>query len=383
MNIAIDARWIFREISGIGNYTRQLIQELVRIDARNRYTILFDDIGVARRTVRETEMENAPNFTAVRFGCGVFSPLSQCLLPSFLRRHKIAVYHTPNYMLPLAAFPPHRQGRTACVTTIHDVIPLVFPDHAPRSRKTRLLPLFRRLMQEVGRRSDAIVTVSNTSRDDIIRTLHLDPPGDRKVHVIHNGVSSQFRPLPEKPADAPTRTILYVGRADPYKNLCTLVSAMEIVTNTSPTPVQLVIAGSPDPRYPEPQAVARRLGVESHITWTGYLPDDRLVQRYQAADILVHPSRYEGFGLQVLEAMACGTPVICSNGGALPEVAGDAAILVDPNSVTGLADQILRVLDNPALALDLRRKGLERVKAFSWRATAQQTLAVYQRYDLS
>ncbi len=382
MNIAIDARWIFREISGIGNYTRHLIRELARIDDRNRYTVLFSDATVARRTVRETDMEQAPNFTAIRFGHGLFSPLGQLLLPAFLRRHRIDVYHSPNYMIPLFAFPRDRRGRTACVTTIHDVIPLVFPDHAPRSRKTRLSPLFRKLMTEIGRRSDAIITVSEASRRDIVRQLRLEPPDDTKVHVVHNGVSARFAPPATRDRTRSERTILYVGRADPYKNLTTLVEAMEIVTNTFPSPVRLLIAGAPDPRYPEAAARARTLGIERSVTWTGYLPDDRLVQQYQQADLLVHPSRYEGFGLQVIEAMACGTPVICSNGGSLPEVAGDAAILVDPNNVSGMADQILRVLGDPVLADSLRDKGLVQAKKFSWRATARGVHAVYQHYDL-
>ncbi len=382
MNIVIDARWIFREISGIGNYTRQLIAQLAQIDADNRYTILFSDAVVARRTVRETDMEQAPNFTAVQFGHGLFSPLGQCLLPRFLRRHAIDLFHSPNYMIPLPAFPRDHRGRTACVATIHDVIPLVFPDHAPRSRKTRLLPIYRRLMQEIGRRADTIITVSEASRRDIIQQLRLAGAADHKVQVVYNGVSPLFVPPAERP-ERPTKTILYVGRSDPYKNLIALIHAMEIVVNTAPTPVRLVIAGSPDPRYPEPRECARRLGIDDHITWTGYLPDEQLVRHYQEADLLVHPSRYEGFGLQVIEAMACGTPVICSRGGSLPEVAGNAAILVDPNGAGELADQILRVLADPALADELRRKGLARAKAFSWRATARSTLAVYQRYDLS
>jgi len=142
--------------------------------------------------------------------------------------------------------------------------------------------------------------------------------------------------------------------------------------------VRLQIAGAPDPRYPQATELAETLGVSSAVTWTGYLMDDALVNAYRTADLLVHPSRYEGFGLQIVESMACGTPVVCSNGGSLPEVAGDAAIQFDPDDVDALVQSITRVLTQPELAADMRERGFAQSARFRWQAAAHQTLDVYE-----
>jgi glycosyltransferase involved in cell wall biosynthesis len=217
---------------------------------------------------------------------------------------------------------------------------------------------------------------------------HLRIPASRvdRVRTVPCGVDARFRPRGDRDAPAPTgrpRDILYVGRSDPYKNLLGLVDAVAQVRARRSLDVRLRIAGPPDPRYPAPQARAHELGLTDHVQWLGYLADPALVEAYQAADLLVLPSRYEGFGLPVLEAMACGTPVVCSDRSSLPEVAGDAALLVDPDDTTALADAIARVLSDAALAADLRQRGLARARAFTWRRTAEATRSIYQQaHDL-
>jgi len=384
MRIAIDARWIFPEISGIGNYTRQLIRQLTRIDRDSEYLILFQDSSLLSRTVSETGIGEAPNFETVCVSYGVFSPASQFLLPLFLKRRKVDLFHSPNYMIPLLAFPRRRAGQIRAVTTIHDLIPMIFPDHAPKSRKSRVFPLFRRIMLEVGARSDAIITVSKASRNDIISHLRIPPEREDKVLAIYNGVSDLFKPSHDRGAVGRSKTnaprkILYVGRADPYKNLATLIKAVRILRDTFESPVSLKIAGSPDPRYPDPERLVRQLGLSDIVKWTGYVSDLKLVEAYQTADLLVHPARYEGFGLQIIEAMACGTPVVCSNRGALKEVAGDAAILVDPDDEIKLAGAIVEVLSQPSLAVEMSRKGLARASEFTWESAARETLDLYKR----
>ena len=382
MRIAIDARWIFPQISGIGNYTRQLIRQLIFIDKENDYLIIFNDKSLLTRTIVETGIGEAPNFKAVCVSYGVFSPLSQICLPFFLRRRKIDLFHSPNYMIPFLGFPKKRAGHIRVITTIHDLIPLIFPDHAPKSKKSRLFPLFKKILLEAGARSDAIITVSKASRGDIIKHLQIPKDKENKVRAIYNGVSDQFKPGNDS-ADklhktiGDPRKILYVGRADPYKNLSTLIKAVDIASRSYESPVSLIIAGSPDPRYPEPEQLVEKLELQNLVEWTGYISDSKLVETYQTADILVHPSQYEGFGLQIIEAMACGTPVICSNCGALKEVAGDAAILVDPSDTSKFAEEIIRILSDSTLIKDMISKGLVRASEFRWQKTAQETLELY------
>ncbi|MCE9616201.1 MAG: glycosyltransferase family 4 protein [Lentisphaerae bacterium] len=383
MKIVIDARWIFTQISGIGEYTRELIRQIAVMERRHDYTLLFQDATVMQRTIQELDLDAALNVHPHLVPYGVFAPRGQLDLPCELRRLGAHVYHSTNYMIPLRAFPRNRAGTIRCVVTIHDVIPLLFRDHAPQSRKARLFPIYRWLMREIGQRADRIITVSAASAADIARTLEIPADGAIKLCPIHNGVATRFSALARRPAKDATeeRRILYVGRSDPYKNLPVLVEAFARVRPRLPFPCRLVVAGSPDPRYPQASECARRLAVDDHVQWTGYVSDHDLVTLYQNADLLVHPSRYEGFGLQIVEAMACGLPVVCSRAGALPEVAGDAALYAAPDDVDGFAAHILAVLTDPALAADLSRKGPPQAARYTWRATAEKTLLVYE--DLS
>lgn len=382
MKIAIDARWIFQQISGIPAYTRELISHLRAVDSTNSYVLIFSDAALRERTMQETGAAASPNFEARMVTAGPFSPLSQLLLPVWLRRHRVDVYHTTNYMMPLAGFPRDRRGRVACVATIHDVIPMVFPQHAPKSRKARLYPIYRRLMYEIGRRADVIITDSRASRDDIVRHLRIPDSAAGKVRPVYLGASERFLTAPrrEPPGQSPARErlLLYVGRFDPYKNLATLVHALAKLRKACGFPVTLLLVGAPDPRYPETERLSRELGVADAIRWTGYLSEEELVEAYRSADVLVHPSRYEGFGLQIVEAMTVGLPVVCSNGGSLPEVAGDAAVMLDPDDCDGFADSIAAILRDDSLSAELARKGARQAAKFTWRRTAMDTLAIYE-----
>jgi len=379
MRIVIDARWIFPRLSGIGVYTRELIRHLVALDRDNEYVLLFDDADARRRTLAETGIAGLANVDTVLLPYGVFSPAGQILLPTRLRSLAADIYHSTNYMIPFAAFPRRRAGRTKCVATVHDVIPLLFPAHAPRSRKSRVFPLYRRLMIEVGRRADALITDSLASRKDVIECLRIPASGAGRVHAVYCGVSGRFRPgSPEaRSAGANRGALLYVGRSDPYKNVAGLIRIFARVRAAAGSAVTLTVAGSRDPRYPEAAQLAAELGVDGSVCWTGYLSDERLAALYREADVLVHPSRYEGFGLQVAEAMASGLPVVCSNAGSLPEVAGDAALQHDPDDEDGFVESIQQVLRRPELAREMREKGICRAAQFTWKRTAVETLRVY------
>ncbi len=386
MKIGLDARWILAETSGIGVYTRELLRQLLRLDTRNTYRLYFSDRAVMERESDAIGLADAPRASACLLPYGLFSLQSQLDLPRRLRADGLDLFHSPNYLVPLRAFPRRRggappPGRLRCLVTLHDLIPLVFPDYAPRARTRRWFPVYRWLMRQVVARADLVLTVSQASRADIM--THLGVPPDR-VRAIPEGVSPRFRPASAPPAaDGGARgrapAILWVGRADPYKNVLGLIESFAALRASLRGPVVLRLAGPRDRRYPEPEQRAAALGVADAVVWLGHLAEDRLLEEYQRAAVFVLPSRYEGFGLPVIEAMACGTPVICSNRGSLPEVAGDAALKVQPEDRVGLTEALRRVLSDPRLADDMRRRGVRQAARFSWETTARQTLESYHR----
>ena len=373
LQIVIDARWIFREISGIGLYTQELIRALARLDRENRYVLLFNDPSVRERTAAEVSLAAAPNFQALEISYGLFSPLGQLRLPALLRSLSADVYHSTNYMMPLPG-----TGRTKRVVTIHDLIPLLFPEFTPRALKTRFFPVFKALMRQVGRRADLIITVSEATRRDVLRELGLPPSRHGRVVAIPEAAHSVYIPAAEPSPAGGEPVILFVGRRDPYKNLPGLVEAFGRL-RVQGVSARLRVIGPEDPRYPEARARAEALGLQPHIDWVGYAAPGQLIREYQQAAVFALPSRYEGFGLTVLEARACGAPVICGNASSLPEVAGDAALLVDPLDVDGLAAALRRVLTEPGLAASLRERGLRRAASFSWARTAELTRAAYEQ----
>lgn len=383
MHVILDARWIFPEISGIGEYTRQLLRQMPRLASDVKFSVLFSDHNLRERTLKEAGIAETPNVQIVMTKEGLFSLRNQFHLPLLLRKLNADVFHSPNYMIPLAAFPAGRRGKCGCVVTIHDMIPFLFPDHAPKAKKTRMFPLYKALMRSIALRADRIITVSERSRSDVVECLNVTD--NRKVLKIYNGVSSRVENVADNKAwgsgindGQPKFTALYVGRSDPYKNLPTLIKAVAMIVQQSPGRLSLVIAGTPDPRYPAAVDLVKKSGLENCVKWTGYLHDEALAQVYAAADFLVQPSSYEGFGLQVLEAMQAGLPVIAARGGALPEVCGEAAIMVNPGDVQELSEAMQMLMNTPSEAARLRQSGWRNIKRFNWRKTAEETLAVYR-----
>ncbi|HKN87930.1 MAG TPA: glycosyltransferase family 1 protein, partial [Nitrospiraceae bacterium] len=233
-------------------------------------------------------------------------------------------------------------------------------------------------------RAATVITVSEHSARDIVDLYGIPR---EKITVIHNGVSQDFRPvsdpiafvqLRERLAIPTERYILFAGGADPRKNHQTLVRAYSrcapLLSSHS-----LVMAGEATHRFGDIRQTARTFEVEDRVVCPGPLSLEDLRMLYSNADVFAFPSLYEGFGMPVLEAMACGTPVITSKTTSLPEVAGDAAVLVNPEDAEELADAILRVLDDASLHSQLRARGVERAKQFTWQRAAQQTFAVYRQ----
>lgn len=377
-----DARWILPTPSGIGVCARELALRLPALLPDRRFVLLArEDVDPASFVPPDA----AGRVAVERLPFGPLSPKNQLLLPGLLRRLGADLYHAPNFMVPFLAFRRGGGARVRCLATIHDVIPLVVPDYAPASRTARLRPLFRRCLREAARRADVLFTVSETSRRDLVAALRLAPAEAARVRAVPNGVDPAFSAAAEGRApvraagDPAPRTLLYVGRSDPYKNVPLLVEAFAAARARAPWPLRLVVAGARDPRYPEAEARARALGVADAVEFAGSLPLPDLVARYRAADLLVHPSRYEGFGLQIAEAFAAGLPVLCSDGGAAPETAGGAAHVVPlAGGAPAFADSILALLSDPARLASLREAGLRRAALFSWDRAARAIAAAYE-----
>ena len=373
--IAIGARWVFRELSGIGRYTLELLKQLGEIGGAFRYLVLVRDAERREFVAATARLAGRANFEFAELPHGPFSVRGQFAAARLLRERGVAAYHSTNFMVPLPAFPRRRPHAIRCLCNVHDLIPLVHPEFTPKALKTRFFPVYRALMHEIARRADAVATGSESAKRDIVRLLGVP---EERIAVAPDGVDARYAPGGEKPsARGAPPTVLYVGRRDPYKNLPGLVAAFARLVRDGGVAARLRVVGPPDARYPEAEEAARRLGVAEHVEWTGYLDDAGLLRAYQDADVLALLSKYEGFGLPVAEAMACGTPVVCSNAASLPEVAGAAARLVAPDDVAGAAAALQDVLTNPAEAARLRAAGLEQARKFSWRAAAESMLRLY------
>jgi glycosyltransferase involved in cell wall biosynthesis len=250
------------------------------------------------------------------------------------------------------------------ITVVHDLLPLFYPAEYPRQQY-----YFRSLVPRMLRRSAAVVADSESTRADLVQSYRI--PLD-KIHVIYPGYDpSVYFPNGVERAAGEPPYLLYVGNLLPHKNLLVLLDALALLRRQ--TPARLIVRGDGQPAYAH--AVRQRveaLGLTESVSFQGYADHGTLRELYARAACVVLPSLREGFGLPVLEAMACGTPVITSNGSSLPEVGGDAALTVDAGDTAELADAMHRVLVDPDLQADLRDRGLKRAATFSWQRTAEQ-----------
>jgi glycosyltransferase involved in cell wall biosynthesis len=264
--------------------------------------------------------------------------------------------------------------------TIHDVIPLVLPwAFSPKHRWLLTTTLAR-----VRKQAEMLIVPSTAVAEDVVHYLHVER---ERITVIPMGCAPRFQPSHEpvrvagirQRYDLPERYVLFVGTLEPRKNVKTLLQAFAHVIADAPQDgLRLVIAGGEGWGSEDYLATVAALKMDDYVVFTGFVEDDDLPDLYRGALLFVYPSLYEGFGLPVLEAMACGTPVITSNRTSLPEVAGDAALFVDPTQPEMLAAAISSVMYDGELRQALRAKGLARAGAFTWDAVAEHTLALYR-----
>jgi glycosyltransferase involved in cell wall biosynthesis len=366
LRIGIDARYADAPISGIGRYVLNLLRGIAEVSPPFRLAVLTCD---APRLAGELPPSSC--LELVSLPRPPRSPGDQWDLPRLVNRLGLKLLHCPDSFLPLAA---------GCrkVVTVHDLIGITCRHLLRGSRKARWFRVWKAWLQLQCRLCDAVVTPSRYSAGDIARLLRVPPS---RLHVIYNAIAPPLPAGDAAPAPVPagTKCLLYVGRADPYKNLPGLVRALGLVRARSSQDVRLIVAGFPDDRYPQARQEARSLGLEEFIRFTGYLEEPQLAAWYRAASVFVFPSLYEGFGLPPLEAMSYGLPVASSDRTSMPEVLADAALFFNPEDPSAMAAAILRVLEDPILDRRLREAGPRRAAQFTLRQAGQAHLELYQR----
>lgn len=379
MRIGIDARFLTHpQQGGFKTYSEHLVAALAEIDAGNDYLLYVD-----RPPAPGNRIPDAPN-VHVRVVPGTLPAVGmpvreQAGLALRAARDRLDLFHAPCLTAPLTLACP-------LIVTIHDTIwlhPKRFRQAAARSGARALMEQYYRLLPALAaRRAAAVITVSHAAKADVVVELGLDPA---RVVVTHEAAKPTFGPLgAAEAARARSRFklapgyLLAMGSADPRKNIETLLRAYAAVPGELRQRHPLAIVWTHQHLAGSLGELASSLGIAEQIVPLARVDDAELAALYAGAAAFVFPSRYEGFGLPPLEAMACGTPVIAADNSSIPEIVGDAALLVNAESVTGLAGAIERVLREQELRSELSERGLRRAGGFSWRRCAEETLAIYR-----
>ncbi len=374
MRIGIDIRTINKPKSGVGYYVTNLIREFQRIDQSNDYYLISNNCSYT------TEFKDLPNFrnhvTQISNENHMIGDLWESLyLPSFLKRSGVNVFHGPAFLIPL-----RQGGAFRSIVTIHDIVAYMKPETVP----LKYALYMKMLIKLVATKADKIITPSFSTKNDLIDQLDIP---EENIEVVYNAVSDRFAPPDDKARsdieavkekfNIRGRYMLFAGNLEPRKNLIRLMQAYDRARSQLGDEYQLVMCGKKSWLYSDIIKTYEKINGDGSIILTHYLSEDELLSLYQGADIFVFPSLYEGFGFPPLEAMGCGVPVITSGISSLPEIVGEAALLVDPMSVQEISDAMVKMASSGSLRDDLRRKGLEQAAKFRWKNTAQQTLDVY------
>jgi len=374
MRIAFDGRPLLEPLAGIGHYTHHLILELARLEPGNQHVVFYLCVNRAHRGLVPPAFPG-PGVEIAGQGwfrsnaARVWRKLGhERALEDFIG--SVDLFHATNNIFPCAVRAAKR------VVTIADATLLLFPEWHPPERLEFMVPRLRIAAAE----ADHVLTLSASAKSDIMK--HLDVPAER-VTVVPLAADPSFH-VRAQPEVAPMlarfglqygQYLLFVGTIEPRKNLERLLTALESVAGRIGP---LVVAGANGWKNDEVQKRLIKLEEQGFVRHLGYVDSDVRPALMAGARAFVYPSLYEGFGLPPLEAMACGTPVLTSNVASLPEVVGDAAMLVDPRDVRALAAAMERLWNDAPLRDDLRTRGLARAARFSWEETARRTLAVYR-----
>lgn len=361
MRIGINGRFLVAKRTGVQRAAYNLIKTLFEIDRENEY-ILF----TGEEQAKEWNYPNVKLVTSrLKVGENLRNHLwEQFVLPRLARKHKVDILHSPANMAPLFY-------RGASIVHIHDLCFVVNPQWYSYLFHTAYNVAIPRL----AKRASRVITNSNNSRNDLLQFYQVDAS---KVRLIYWAVDQTFgsEPVRDRKVEEEGDYILYVGSLEPRKNIATLIEAYEQMRTDNPDlKTKLILIGGESPLF-----AAVRLQIKqfhNDVVFKGFVSDEELKQYYRNALVVAYPSLYEGFGLPPLEAMASGAPVVTSNTSSLPEVVGDAALMVSPYDCAQLAGTLARVIGDRRLREEMRRRGFEQVKKFNWYRVARNVLAVY------
>lgn len=369
MNVGILSWMIDKKRTGVNNYLYNLIKNMISNGKADEISLIH------------YERSDDPIYSQINDILIPEKPLkltSALGIPQAVKNADIDVLHIPvHWYNQITPFVLNRNIKK--VLTVHDLTPILFPEM--HTRETNMT--WRSSLKFIKNRTSVMICVSESTKNDCIKLLNIP---EKRLRVIPLSADEQYKPLKNKKQihdelkqeyniDFPF--ILFVGTLEKRKNVPTLLKSFYKLKK-SKVEHKLVVVGGKGWKYTKIFDLIEELNLKNEVIFTDYVSDEYLVKLYNAADLFVYPSLYEGFGLPPLEAMACGCPVITSNTSSLPEVVGDAGIMINPNDIDGLTESMLKILTDNQLREEMSRKSLERAKIFSWKKTAKETWKVYE-----
>lgn len=368
MKIAIDARGAYLyKGTGIGTYTNNLITNMININNYNKFLLFCSG------TINENFNKNNTEIILSSGRHGTF--YEKYYFPSTVKNSNVDLYHIPQNGIGI-----NYDMKFPTVVTIHDLIPYLMPETVGKG----YLEKFLKDMPNIISNSAGIITVSEYSKKDILKFFSFYP--EEKIYVTPLAANSKFKPLDKaksklfvnKTYNINTPYILYIGGFSSRKNALGLINAFKNCYKSLKTPYTLLLGGSLKDEGEKLLNYVKNNNLSDKIIFTGYLEEDVLPILYSGCDAFVYPSLYEGFGLPPLEAMSCKAPVITSNITSIPEVTGDASILINPYDDVQLENALVKLLNDKTLQNDLSKRGYEKSRNFTWEKTAQKTLNAYE-----
>jgi glycosyltransferase involved in cell wall biosynthesis len=371
MKVAIDTRRI--SDFGVGTYIRNVVRTLGRLDQNNQYVL----IGPSNRLV---EFGNLPaNFEAIDYPHQDNTARNFFEYQSLIRRFECDLVHVPHLFFSPQYIP------CRYVVTVHDLLEHLYPADNNSFQRTLRFYLTRRVLRRAGR----VLAVSNSTKNDVTRMFQVP---DEKVDVVYNAIDERFklghatdaeRQMIAERYQVNYPFLLYAGSVKPHKNILRVIEAFsalkgELEKEDKFPDLKLIIIGDELSQHPDLRRTVVKSGMTNDVRFLGFVPIDVLRIFYDAAKVFVFPSLYEGFGLPPLEAMSHGTPVVTSNTSSIPEVVGNAAVLVNPENVFDIMRALHRVLLDQALRERLKQRGYEQAQRFSWELSVQRILQIYQ-----
>ncbi|MBI1805770.1 MAG: glycosyltransferase family 4 protein [Ignavibacteria bacterium] len=360
--VAFDARKYFDY--GIGTYIQQLTRALAQRSSPFSFVMYVSSAD-------EEKIRFPPGWKRELVQYKKYSAQEILRLGYDARKAGADIFHAPHYTLPIGLC-------QKSVVTIHDLIHLRFPSYHNVFKRSYAWAMFRHAVTNSG----AVITDSEFIRQDILRTFSVN---EKKIHVTHLGVSEDFAPMRDSTRGHDFRSryrlvnpyILYVGSLKPHKNIPFLFRAFKNIS-TKQRDIDLVMIGERVSEHKRLTHEINILGIQNRVKELGEVSSADLISAYSLAEVFVLPSEYEGFGFPALEAMACGTPVVVSNAGSLPEIVGDAALVVPSHDVGALEEAMMNIIRQPGIKRSLVERGFQHVRKYSWCTTAKQTLAIYE-----